>query len=398
MTGALRLRLSALMFLHYGAGGAWMPIFALYLQQDMRFSVAQVATLFAVMPVARIAAPLIGGQLADRHFALQRLLGALYLLSAVLLWLLGQGGSFYLFCLCVFCMSAVGSQLDTLSTTLAFRHLPQPERNFGPVRVWGTIGWIVPGWALTAWRQWHGVHGGVDAFHLAAGICVALAALTFALPHTPPSKTGVPWAFLGAFRLLRDRNFLAFMGLAFVASSQMQYFAQISAPYLVGIGVSPANLPAVLTISQLSEIVAMAYLLPRALPRLGIRTCLLIGAIAWPVRCLIYALGQPLGLVLGSLALTGISFTFFSIVGQVYINRIAGSDIQASAQSLLTLVSSGLGSFLGAFLAGAVLARFTGGSLAVPAATYSHVFLVPAVILLVGVAVFWALFREPKEA
>ena len=397
MSNSLRWRLGAFMFLHYAAGGAWMPIFALYLQRDLALSVGQIAFLFALMPVARMGAPLVGGQLADRHFHLQRLLGVLYLLCGGLLYLMSRGGGFGLFCVWVFLMSAVGSQLDALSTTLAFRHLPDPERNFGPIRVWGTIGWIVPGWALTAWRLWHGVHGGADAFLFAAGLCAALALFTLALPSSPPSKSGIPWAFLGAFRLLRNRNFLVFMGLAFVASSQMQYFAQISAPYLVRIGVSAANLPAVLTISQVSEIVAMAWLLPRALPRLGIRNCLLIGAAAWPVRCLIYSLGQPLALVLGSLALTGVSFTFFTIVGQVYINRMAGPDIQASAQSLLILVSSGLGSFLGAFLAGAVQAHFSVGQGAAQAVDYSRVFVVPAAVLLAGVAVFWALFREVKE-
>jgi len=393
----LRLRLAALMFLHCAVGGAWLPIFALYLQQDMHFSVRQVATIFGVMPVARMVAPLIGGQLADRHFALQRLLGVLYLLGGVVLWLMAGHAGFGLFAAWVFLYSMLGCQVESLSTALTFRHLPDPARDFGPVRVWGTIGWIVSGFVLSGWRWLHGSQGGSDSLQLAAGISVLVGIFCFTLPHTPPIRNGNPWAFVEAFRLLRNRNFVVFMGLAFVASSQLQYFSQISAPYLHRLGVSGASLPLAFTIGQWSEIVAMAVLMPLAVPRLGIRNCLLIGALAWPLRCLIYATG-PLWLILASLALNGISFTFFSIVGQVYVNDVAGKDIRASAQSLLMLVTSGLGSCLGAFLAGAVQAHFTVGAGALANVDYSRVFLVPAGVLLAGVVVFAVLFREPKRA
>jgi len=398
MPSRLRLRLSLLLFLHCAVGGAWLPVLSLYLQHNLRFSVENIASIFALMPLASIAAPLVSGQLADRYFALQRFLGATYLLGGVLLYLLARQAGVEAVAACLFGYFLLSAQANALSNALAFHHLPDPARNFGAVRVWGTIGWIAAGWGLTAWRRSQGVEGGTDALLFAAGLSLVLGLYCLTLPHTPPAKSAQPWAFLAAWRLLRDRNFAVFMALAFVISSQLQYFAQISAPFLHRIGIASADLPAVMTVAQVSEIVAMAVLLPALLPRLGVRKCLVIGAAAWPLRCLVYALGRPLGLVIASLALSGISFTFFTIVAQVYVNEAASSDIKASAQSLLVLVGSGLGSFLGAFWAGAVQGYFSMGAGAARAVNYTQVFLVPATVLTLAVLAFFLLFRDQPVA
>jgi MFS family permease len=126
---------------------------------------------------------------------------------------------------------------------------------------------------------------------------------------------------------------------------------------------------------------------------MGVRWALAVGVIAWPIRYIIFAIGTPVWLVIASLTLHGVCYVFFFTVGQIYVNSVAPPDIRASAQSLLAIITLGIGSFVGMFFAGFVMQFFSGPS----GPNYTGVFLVP-VVLTVACAVAFLLWFRPEKA
>ena len=147
-----------------------------------------------------------------------------------------------------------------------------------------------------------------------------------------------------------------------------------------------------MTLAQIAEVFAMWFFLPRLLETIGILWCLALGVIAWPLRYVIFALGEPLWMVIASLAFHGIGFTFFFVTSQIYVDHVAKADIRASAQSLLTLVTMGIGNYLGTMLYGYVKGLLTHNGVT----DWSRLFLVPC-FLTTGCAIDYLLFFRPTR-
>ncbi len=290
-----------------------------------------------------------------------------------------------------------------LTNSIAFHHLREAE--FGQVRVWGTIGWIASGLALSGWRSGYlPPVAGCDSLLLAGGLSLAMGAYCFTLPHTPPQRGQDPLALRRALRLLGDRNTLAFLAIAFVVTTELQFYYGPTAGFLEGtLKISHAAIPMTMAVAQAAEIIAMAFALPIALERFGLRKTLALGAIAWPLRYLVFALA-PLGplaimrpAVVGSLTLHGIGFTFFFVASQIFIDRVAPPDIRASAQALLTMLTLGLGNFLGTLLTAWVMARFTSGTGAAATTRWTIVFAIPCALTVCCAAAYLFFVEEPKR-
>jgi nucleoside transporter len=385
-----------MMLLQYIIWGAWAPVLSAYLQNTLHFNGWQTGAIMALLPLACIMSPFVGGQIADRWLPTQRFLTIAHVLGGLALLQLSRQTGYSSFWVWMLVYALLYAPTLPLTNSLCFHHMRNAERDFGSIRVLGTIGWILAGWGLTYWRSAPSltVAGASDSLLLAGAASLALGLFCFALPHTPPSKSENPWAFLAALKLLRNRNFAIFMGISFVVVTELQFYYVLTAPFLEYIGISSKRLPAVMTVAQLAEIIAMAALLPIFLPRLGVRKCLAIGVIAWPIRYAIFAIGQPVWLVVASLALHGLGYTFFFVVGQVYVNSAAARDIRASAQSLLTLITLGLGNFLGAYFAGWVQDYFTTATAAAKVINYTGVFLVPCALTVACALAFLLFFKE----
>lgn len=398
MTWSLRWRLSAMMFLQYATLGAWMPVIYPYLYGPLGFSAGHASWVFATMSLACIVTPFVGGQIADRWFPTQYVLSVAYLLGGVFLLLAARQRAFpgMMLYMSLYCLAVAPTY--ALINSLAFHHLPDTRRHFGQVRVGGTIGWIFAGVVLSAWRSGYlGLPPAPDrgdCLILSAVFSLIMGAFCLLLPHTPPRKEAQnPWAFLGALRLCRKKDVAVFLGISFLVTTQLQFYYMPTAQFLQDCGISEAAAPATMTISQVSEIVTMGFLLPLLLTRLGIRRSLAIGVLAYMGRYVFFAVGWPLWLVVGSLAFHGIALVFFFTVGQIYVNQVAPRDIRASAQSLLTLITGGLGSLLGIKFTGEVLDFFT----AAGRTHWGPVFAVPSVATLLCGIGFLLLFRGEEK-
>ncbi len=398
MISSVRGRLSVMMFLQYAIWGAWSPDFSAYLEK-IGFGKDQSGWIFSLLPVGCMLAPVIGGQMADRYFSTEKLLAVLHLLGGGLLfWMAGTTGYSPMLVL-MLAWSFVYAPTLALTNSICFHHMPEAEKEFGLVRVWGTIGWIVAGWLLSGVLRrlmpgLLGQLGGFDGLWLAGAFSIGLGLFSFALPHTPPAKKGAnPWAFLAALRMLRDVQFAVFITIAFVVATELAFYYLLTAPFLYSKGVEGGQAPFWMTLAQIAEIGTMLAL-PWMLTRWGVRKTMFIGIIAWPVRYAVFAWGDPLGLVLASLALHGLCYVCFFTVSYIYVNQVAEADIKASAQGLITFVILGLGMFIGYWFAGYIGQLFTTEAAGGKVTDYTKVFSVPLVLTTICALVFLLSFRE----
>jgi predicted MFS family arabinose efflux permease len=398
-TPRLNTRLSLLLFLLYSAQGAVIPLFSLRLK-ELGFSPTEIGWCCATQAIGSLLAPLIAGQIADRWFAAERCIAVCSFLAAGLFWLLATLTSPAAVFAASLSLWLLLAPTTTLSTATCFTHLRDPRHEFGRVRMWGTVGWVLPGWLLGFWLaeggilnrlvSWLGLGHPLpelaDAFRLAAILAAVFGLYAFTLPHTPPRKgTGVT-APLAALRLLRGRAFFVYALCTFGICAALPFSSQVTPLLLDNLGVPKAWIPRLLTLAQASE-VASLFVLPGVLRRLGVRGTMRLGLAAAVATLGGLALGRPVGLVLGALALYGLCISCYLVAGQMFLNHGARADIRASAQGLHSVLC-GLGLLVGNLLVGEVRTWF--------AAEFAPTYAVGALLAAALLAVFALFF--PREA
>jgi nucleoside transporter len=394
---SVRIRLAIMMFLQYAIWGAWMPVLSEYLGNVLGFSGFQIGVIYSLLPLATIISPFIGGQIADRYFSSERVIAFLQFAGGALLIYISYQTDYATIMWLMLFYALLYAPTLALTNSIAFINLQDSEKEFGWVRVGGTIGWIVAGLMLAGFRTYAeggGGHGG-DMLLLAGIISLIMGVQALTLPHTPPKKESEnPWAFLEAAKMLKQKNFLVFIIISFVVATELMFYYILTAPFLTSdkIGVSPTNVSGVMTIAQIAEIFVMAFILPWAIKKIGLRNVLAIGVIAWPLRYLIFAIGQPAWLVIASLSLHGFCYVFFFTAAFIYVDSVAPEDVRHSAQSLITLITLGIGNYLGSLFAGWIKDFFTAGGVT----DWSGVFIVPIALTTLSAAAFLIFFRDDK--
>lgn len=357
MKQGVRWRLAVMMALVYAVQGAWWPLLAVHLR-DLGISSRGRGWIFATMAVASLATPLGAGQLADRLMPAQYLLALVYLLGSGLLALLAFGGitdsgPLFLVFLVYWLLTAPAI---ALSNALAMRNLPRPREQFGGVRLWGTVGWMVVGWFMSAVLAYSGSvsvgKGAYEAFVVAAVLSALFAVFCLDLPHTPPVReTSRAANALGGLGLLRKPPVAVYLSIAFGVSLTTPFVYQVIPAFLESRGLSRAWIPTAMTLGQLPEIGALA-ILPWLFQRFGYRGTLALGIGAWILRYGSLIIDPPLWVGIAGIPLHGVGIACFAVAGQVFLDSEAPVDRRASAQALYLVVTSGIGSLLGSVLAG----------------------------------------------
>ncbi len=395
----IKTRLGLMMFLEYAIWGAWNPVLSDYLINGLGFTGTQAGIIYSLLPLATIIAPFIGGQIADRYFASQKLIAFLQLAGGGILIYTSRISDYrtMMWLMLFYCL--LYAPTLALTNSVAFINLKNSEKEFGYVRVWGTIGWIIAGLVLMGWRQISltnetlSIKG--DTLLLAGAFSILMGLFSFGLPSTPPKKEGEnPLAFLEALRMMKNKNFLAFVIICFVVATELMFYYVLTAPFLTSdkIGLTSANVSGVMVIAQVAEIFVLAILLPSLITRIGIRNILVLGVLAWPIRYIIFSIGRPSWLVIASLSLHGFCFVFFFAAAFIYVDTVSPRDIRHSAQSLIMLVTYGIGSYLGSIFAGWIRDLFTveGGT------NWSGVFLVPCFLTVLCAVAFLLFVKEDR--
>lgn len=397
---AISIRLSVMMFLEFFIWGGWFVTLGTFLSSAYGASGAQTAAAFSSQSWGAIIAPFFVGLIADRFFNAERVLGLLHLLGAVLMYAMYRATDFAAFYPCV--MGYMVAYMPTLAlvNSVSFRQLRDPARQFGAIRVWGTLGWIAAGLtiSLLAWDSQAAVAAGAlrHTFLLCALASVLLGLYSFTLPATPPVKSGAAQLReqlgVNALGLLKDRNFAVFFAASVLICIPLGFYYQNASLFLTEIGV--ANPTARLSIGQMSEVLFM-LLMPLFLGRFGIKWTLLIGMVAWALRYLLFAYGaggQAAALLIAGIALHGVCYDFFFVCGQVYTDAKAGGSCRSSAQGMITLATYGVGMLVGFWVAG----RITDAYVAVPGHDWRHIWLVPALLAAGIFVLFLIAFRSEQ--
>jgi nucleoside transporter len=383
---ALRLRLSVMMFLQYGIWGAWLPLLLPFLEEHRGFQGYQIGHMFMVGAVGALVAPWVAGQIADRYFATEKYLGISHLLGGVLVWQLATLESYWSFLLVSLVYSLIYAPTLSLTNSISFHHLPDRDRDFGKVRVWGTIGWIAVGIAIGQWLLRHHtppdateelrraahVAGMADAFRASAVLGALLGLYCFTLPHTPPSRGDRRSATLEALSEARHNPLLTLFLLAVPISCIHQFYfvhtaaflgryqsrAQTLIDQLFGVGGG-----GLMTIGQMSEILVLAGI-PLIAKQVSRKSLLTVGVVAYALRMALFAnvspIAQATGLpevavLVGGVALHGLCFGCFIFVAFMIVDEQTTGDVRASAQSLFNMIIVGVGIIVGSYVATTVV-------------------------------------------
>jgi nucleoside transporter len=357
---SLSARLSMMMFLNYVIWGAWYVTLDTYLTATLHFSGTQAGSIFGTTALASMISPFFVGMIADRFFAMERVLSLLHLIGAVLLFLVSRATTFggvyslmLLYCLCYFPTIA-------LTNSLTLRQVKDAGREFPLIRVFATIGWIAIGVTVGRLR----VEASAVPFLLAAGVSVVMSLFCLTLPHTPPAPRTSALSVrnilgLDALVMLRKPSYLVFVIASVLACIPLTFYFSFTNTYLNEVGVQ--NAAGKMSLGQVSEVVMM-LLMPFIFRRVTVKGILLLGLAAWSVRYTLLAYGNASGamwMFYIAILLHGICYDFFFMTGQLYTDQEAPASLRGTAQGLITFLTYGVGMFAGSLLSGGAVDYFT---------------------------------------
>lgn len=372
----LRVKLSLMMFLQYAIWGAWLPFLFSFLDGYRNMPSHEIGHMFAAGAVGAIIGPFVAGQLADRLMSTEKLLAVCHLVGAALIWQLASVESYTDFLAFSLVYGLVYAPTLSLTNSLAFHHLPDVDRDFGKVRLWGTFGWIAVGIGMGHWlAAMHSpaglseaalmaeqVAGKADAFKLSALLGVVMAGFCLLLPHTPPSQAGEKNAVGEALGEIKRMPLLMLFLLAVPVSCIHQFYFVHTEGFLHDNLKPPAFFETLfgvggggfMTIGQMSEVLVIGFV-PFLIRTLSKKTVLAIGLVAYAARMALFAyLPDSSAALLTGVAMHGFAFGCFIFVSFMIVDEHTTKDVRASAQSLYNLVFVGIGVIVGSMIAGAV--------------------------------------------
>ena len=371
----LKIRLIILNFIEFAVWGAYLTSMGTYLA-----SVGQGANIgwfYSVQGIVSIFMPALMGILADRWIEGQRVLSLCHLLAGLFM----MGASAYAYNADVVEFStlftlyslSVGFFMPTiaLSYSVAYAALEKAGYDtvkvFPPIRVWGTVGFIVTMWIVDLL----GLQATPGQWMVSGALSILMAAYSLTMPRMPikkgevQQKTLVEALGLNPFKLFLNPRMAMFFGFAMLLGFCLQISNGYANPFITSFGgieeyqqtfgVQHANI--LISLSQMSETLCI-LLIPYFLSHFGIKKVVLIALLGWVLRFGFFALGNPgdgLWLFVLSMIVYGVAFDFFNISGSLYVNQETEESIRSSAQGLFMMMTNGLGAFIGTLVAQAVI-------------------------------------------
>jgi MFS family permease len=428
-TSASRGSLFTMMALEFFIWGAWLPLIFGYLP-SLGFTPGQQSLILNAFPVASIVGIFFGNQWADRKFIPEKFLAFSHLIGG--LAILGCGFTrdflpFFILMLvhCLFYVPTI-----SIANSIAFANLRDPGKEFGLVRMGGTVGWILAAWPFTfIFVNWDAVaaartSGFVDwlgtalanpltgaaaqaatrwTFIVAGVASLALAAFALTLPRSPAKPAGAAGgslAWLEAFRLLRHPFVLVLWLVTLVDSFVHNCYFSWTGVFLGtpreagGVGLASNWIAPVMSIGQVAEIGTM-FILGATLKRLGWRTTIIIGILGHAARFGVYVLmPQNAAAIILIQVLHGICYAFFFATVYIFVDAYFPKDIRSSAQGLFNLQILGLGALLAFSICPWLMQSvFTVNQIV----DFKGLFMVPLAAASIAAVVLALFFHPPKQ-
>jgi nucleoside transporter len=400
-----RLQLSVMMFLEFFIWGAWFVTLGTFLINNLHATGAETSAVFSTQSWGAIIAPFIIGLIADRYFNAEKILGILHLVGAVLMYQMSTAADVSVFYPYVLGYMILFMPTLALVNSISFNQMKDTGKEFPKVRVWGTIGWIIAGLAISfvfLWDSSENVKAGLmkNTFLLASVASLVLGIFSFFLPKTPPkvakgTKVKVSEILgLDALKLLKDKNFLIFFIASILICIPLAFYYQYANPFLQDIGVT--NPTAKMSLGQFFEVFFL-LMLPFIFKKFGFKITILAGMLAWAIRYALFAYGNAddlyFMLIIG-IILHGICYDFFFVSGQIYTDAKAGPKYKSAAQGLITLATYGVGMLIGYEIAGLIADAYKTGE---SAFDWKMIWIIPSMIALVVFILFAIFFNDKNE-
>jgi nucleoside transporter len=425
-------RLFVMMVLQFFIWGAWLPLIFGYLP-SLGFAPSQQSWILNAFPIAAIVGMFFSNQFADRNFAAEKFLAFSHLIGGLAILGCGYTKSFWPFfsLMLVHCLLYVPT--ISISNSIAFANMKDATREFGLVRMGGTVGWILAAWPFTFilvdWDKVHAVNpqgivawvGAVlgngltgDALKHAtrytfvvSGIAsLVLAGFSLTLPHTPPKKKSEgaedSLAWLEAMKLLKHPFILVLWAVTFIDAFVHNSYFNWTGAFLGtdaakgGVGIPGNWIMPVMSVGQIAEILTM-FILGATLKKLGWRTTMIVGILGHAARFAVYAFcpGQP-WLIVTVQILHGICYAFFFATVYIFVDAYFPKDARASAQGLFNVMILGLGPLVAnsicPYLMQKVFVNAEGGT------NFHGMFLLPCLSATAAAVVLALAFHPPATA
>ncbi len=383
----IKFRLIIMIFLQFFIWGSWLITIGAYWFQTLPklyplfdenhlslWTGSAFGALFSTMGIASLFMPALLGILADKFINAEKLYGICHLLGAVVLFTLPMVSNpttmFWVMLLnMMFYMPTLALSIAVAYTALK-RNGKDVVIDYPPIRVWGTVGFIVALWVVSLLR----IETSADQFYVASVASFLLGLYAFTLPECPPqlnrnkNQLLINALGLNSFSLFKNRKMAVFFIFAMLLGAALQLtnaygdtflhdFAKID-KYKNSIAVKYPAI--VMSISQISETLFILAI-PFFLRRFGIKQVMFISMMAWVIRFGLFAYGDPgngLWMIILSCIVYGMAFDFFNISGSLFVETQSDPSIRASAQGLFMMMTNGVGAVLGSSLSGIVIQKY----------------------------------------
>ena len=364
----IKMRLVSMNFLEFFVWGAWLISLGSYMAGTLGFTGLQIGSVYTTMGLASLFMPGLMGIVADRWINAEKVLGACHILAAVFILYASTVQEYSLFYAAMLFHSLFYMPTIALNSAVSYSILERRGysiiKDFPPIRVWGTVGFIIAMWAVDfcGWTQ------SPSQLYISAGAGLFLGLYAFTMPAVRPllgqeKKSLSSSLGLDAFVLFRQRKMAVFFIFAMLLGAALQITNAFGGPFLDdfrsthpdSFAVQHPNL--LLSISQISETLFILAI-PFFLSRFGIKKVMLFSMLAWALRFAFFGLGNPderLYLLVLSMIVYGMAFDFFNISGSLFVEKEADAKIRSSAQGLYMIMCNGIGAFIGGLASGWVV-------------------------------------------
>lgn len=361
-------------FLQFFIWGAWLITIGNYWFGTKQWSGAQFGAIFSTLGLSSIIMPALTGIIADKYINAEKLYGILHILGGFALFYLPQVNDPITFYYVIFAAMLCYMPTISLSNSVAYNILKNNNfdivKEFPPIRVWGTIGFIAAMWLTNL----TGNKASANMFYFAGVAALVLGVYSFTLPKCPPQNLISDDASfaqklgLNAFRLFATYKMALFFLFSMFLGAALQLTNMYGDVFLSEFGKNPVyansliveNSTIIMSISQISETLFILAI-PFFLRRFGIKQVMLISMFAWVLRFGLFAYGNPadgLWMIILSCIVYGMAFDFFNISGSLFVETTTDSSIRSSAQGLFMMMSNGFGAFFGGLVSGIVIDSF----------------------------------------
>jgi len=367
----IKFRLTLMSFLQFFVWGAWLITVGNYWFGTKQWSGAEFGAIFSTLGISSIIMPALTGIVADRWINAERLYGVLHILGGLALAYIPQVDNPTTFFWVIFASMLCYMPTISLSNSIGYTILKDNKfdvvKVFPPIRVWGTVGFIVAMWITNL----TGNKASANMFYISAIAAILLGLYSFTLPQCAPqnktSKDASLFESLGlnAFKLFADYKMALFFIFSMFLGGALQLTNMYGDTYLSEFEKIPQYADSfvvkystiIMSISQISETLFILAI-PFFLKRFGIKQVMLISMLAWVLRFGLFAYGDPEGglwMIVLSCVVYGMAFDFFNISGSLFVETTTDSKIRSSAQGLFMMMSNGFGAFFGGLISGYII-------------------------------------------